>query len=102
MCVISLFVCRWVLNCSGESYAFTLCYICTPVACNTRYTLSTGRKLTPRAATVLSRGLSIVIIILPAFFSISKNVLTLQIASFVSFDSTVAFSMMMAYVFGIY
>ena len=36
-------------------------------------------SLTTRAAAVLSRGLSIVFIILPAYFSISKNVLTLQI-----------------------
>ena len=50
---------------------FTLWYICTLVACDSRYTLSTVRKLTPRAAAVLSRGLSIVIQILPTFFSIS-------------------------------
>ena len=64
---------------------FTLWYICTLVACDSRYTLSTVRKLTPRAAAVFSRGLSIVIQILPTFFSISKNVLTLHnIASFLS------------------
>ena len=33
---------------------FTVWYICTPVACDSWYTLSTVRKLTPRAATVLS------------------------------------------------
>ena len=33
---------------------FTLWYICTLVACDSRYTLSTVRKLTPRAAAVLS------------------------------------------------
>ena len=81
---------------------FTVWYICTPVTGDSRYTLSTVRKLTPRVATVLSGGLSIVIIILPASFSISKNVLTLHIASFMSFDNTVAFGMMMAYAFGIY
>ena len=81
---------------------FTVWYICTPVACDLRYTLSTDCKLTPRAADVLSRGLSIIIIILPAFFSISKNALILQIASFMSFDSTIAFNMMVVYVFGIY
>ena len=81
---------------------FTVWYICTPVTCDSRYTLSTVRKLTPRVPAVLSRGLSIVIIILPAFLSISKNVLTLHIASFMSFDNTVAFGLMMAYVFGIY
>ena len=81
---------------------FTVWYNFTPVACDSMYTLSTVRKLTPRAAAVLSRGSSIVIIILPAFFSISKNVVTLHIASFMSFGSTVTFGMMMAYVFGIY
>ena len=81
---------------------FTVWYICTPVACDSRYTLSTVRKLTPRADAVLSRGLSIISIILSAFFSISKNVLTLRIASFMSLDSTVAFGMIVAYVFGIY
>ena len=55
---------------------FTVWYICTPIACDSMYTLSTVRKLTPRAAAVLSRCLSIVIKILPTFFSISKNVLT--------------------------
>ena len=80
----------------------TVWYICTPVACDLRYTLSTVRKLTPRAVDVLSRGLSIIIINLPAFFSISKKVLSLPIASFMSLDSTVAFGMMVAYVFGIY
>ena len=80
---------------------FTVWYICTPVACDSRYTLSTVRKPTLRPVAVLSRGLSIIIIILLVFFSISKNVLTLQIASFMSFDSTVAFGMMVAYVFGI-
>ena len=77
-------------------------YICTPVACDSRYTLSTVRKLTPRAAAVLSRGLSIVIRILSEFFSILKNILTLHIASFMSFGSTVTSGMMMAYAFGIY
>ena len=81
---------------------FTVWHICTPVACDSMYTLSTVRKLTPIAAAILSRGLSIIIIILLAFFSISKKVLTLQIASFMSFDSTVAFGMLVAYVFGIY
>ena len=66
---------------------FTVWYIFTPVACDSRYTLSTVRKLTPIAAAVLSRGLSIIIIISSAFFSILKNVLTLQIASFMSFDT---------------
>ena len=66
---------------------FTVWYICTPVSCDSRYTLSTVRKLTPIAAAVLSRGLSNIIIILSAFFIISKNVLTLQIASFMSFDT---------------
>ena len=50
--------------------------------CNLWFHTIGVRKLTPRVAAVLSRGLSIVIIILPAFFSISKNVLTLHIASF--------------------
>ena len=63
----------------GISYVFTVWYICTPVACDSRYTLSTVRKLTPRAVTVVLSGLSIVIIILPAFFSVSKNILTLQL-----------------------
>ena len=49
-----------------------------------------------------TQGVSIVIIFLPAFFSILKNVLTFQIASFMFFDNSVAFGMMMAYVFGIY
>ena len=84
------------------SYVFTVWYIYAPVACDSRYTPSTVRKLTPRAAVVLSRGLPINIIILPAFFSIWKNVLTLQIASFMSFDRTIAFGMMMAYFFRIY
>ena len=61
-----------------------------------------GTLYPPRADAVLSRGLSIISIILSAFFSISKNVLTLRFASFMSFDSTVAFGMMVAYVFGIY
>ena len=74
---VCLFVCRWVLNCSGEYHTCLLCGI--HVACDSRYTLSTVRKLTPRAVTVLSIGLSIVIIILPAFFSVSKNILTLQL-----------------------
>ena len=46
-----------------------------------------------------TQGLSIVIIILPAFLSILRNVLTLQIASFIFFDSIVTFGNMMAYVF---
>ena len=33
---------------------FTVWYSCTPVACDSRYTLFTVRKLTPRAAAVLS------------------------------------------------
>ena len=53
-------------------------YICTPVACDSRYTLTTVRKLTPRAPALLSRGLSIVIIILSELFFISKNILTLH------------------------
>ena len=73
-------------------------YLHTYVACDSRYTRSTVRKLTPRAAAVLSRDLSITIIILPVFFSVSKNFLRLLL----SFDSTVAFGMMVAYVFGIY
>ena len=46
-----------------------------------------------------TQGLSIVIIILPALFSILRNVLTLEIASFIFFDSIVTFGNMMAYVF---
>ena len=42
---------------------FTVWYIGTPVACDSRYTLSTVRKLTPRPVAVLTRGLSIIIII---------------------------------------
>ena len=79
VCVrVCVFVCRWVLNCSGEyhtcsgEYLFTVWYICTPVACDSRYTLSTVRKVTPRAVTVLSRGISIVIIILKAFSPFRK------------------------------
>ena len=65
---------------------FTVWYICTHVACDSRYTLSTVRKLTPIAAAVLSRGLSIVIKILPTFFSSSKSILTSHnIASCMSF-----------------
>ena len=66
------------------------------MACDSRYTLSTARKLTPRADAVLSRarGLSIIIIILSAFFSISKNVLTLRMP----FDNTVAFSMSLEFI----
>ena len=51
---------------------FTVWYICTPVACDSRYTISTVRKLTPRPVTVLSRGFSIIIIILPALFPFRK------------------------------
>ena len=91
-----MYVCVCVCVC-----VFTVWYICTPVTYDSRYTLSTVRKLTPRVVTVLSRGLSIVIIILPAYFSISKKC-SLHIASFISFDNNVAFGMMMAYVFGIY
>ena len=64
----------------GIAYVFTVRYICTPGAYDSRHILSTVRKLTLRAAAILSRGLSIGTIILPAFFSILKNVLTLQIA----------------------
>ena len=46
---------------------FTVWYICTPVACDSRYT--------PRPVTVLSRELSIIIIILPALFPFRKMVL---------------------------
>ena len=65
---------RWGLNYSGESYhnVFTVWYTCTPVACDSRYTLSTVPNLTPRVAAVLNRGLSIVIIILPAFLQFKK------------------------------
>ena len=94
MCVC---VCVCVCAC-----VFTVWYICTPVTCDSRYTLSTVRKLTPRVATILSRCLSIVIIILPAFLSILKNVLTLHIASLMCFDNNVVFGIMMAYAFGIY
>ena len=39
MCVMCLFVCRWVLNCSGEYHICLLCvwYICTPVIPGTLY-----------------------------------------------------------------
>ena len=33
---------------------FTVWYMCTPVACDSRYTQSTVRKLTPRPVAVLS------------------------------------------------
>ena len=59
------------------SYVFTVWYICAPVACDYRYTLSTVCKLTPRAAAILPRGFLIDIIVLAAFFSISKYFLTL-------------------------
>ena len=98
MCVC-VCVCRCVCVCVC---VFIVWYICKPVACDSRYSLSTVLKLTPRAAAVLSRGLSIVIIILSEFFFISKNILTLHNASFMSFGSTVTFGMIMAYVFGIY
>ena len=67
-------ICRWGLNYSGESYhnVFTVWYTCTPVACDSRYILSTVPNRTPRVAAVLYRGLSIVIIILPAFSPIQK------------------------------
>ena len=69
----------------GISYVFTVWYICTPVACDSRYTLSTIRKLTPTTVTVLSRGLSIVIIILPAF-SPFRKIFLFTIASFMCID----------------
>ena len=37
-----------------------------------------------------------------SIISLSKNVLTLQIASFMYFDSTVVFGMKVTYVFGIF
>ena len=43
---------------------FTVWYMCTPVACDYRYTLSTVRTLTPRAAAILARGFLIDIIVL--------------------------------------
>ena len=67
-------ICRWELNYSEESYhnVFTVWYTCTPVACDSRYTLSTVPNLTPRVAAVLYQGLSIAIIILPTFSPIQK------------------------------
>ena len=49
VCAMCLFVCMWVLNCSGEYHVcLTVWYICTPVACDSRYTLSTIRRLNDR------------------------------------------------------
>ena len=45
---------------------FTVFYICAPVACDYRYTLSTVCKLTPRAAAILPQGFLIDIIVLAA------------------------------------
>ena len=80
---------------------FTVWYICTPVTCDSRYTLSTVRNLTPRVATVLSR-------LIDRYHNFASIFLHFEKCSyftyclFMSLDNTVAFSMMMAYVFGIY
>ena len=70
--ICNVCICRWGLNYCGESYHICLLCTCTPVACDLRYTLSTVPNLTPRVAAVLYRGLSIVIIILPAFSPFQK------------------------------
>ena len=59
MFVMCLFVCRWVLWVGivsrwGLSYVFTVWYICTPVACDSRYTLSTVRVTSSAAYRSLS------------------------------------------------
>ena len=59
---------------------FTVWYICTPVACDSRYTRFIDRYHN-----------------FASIFSILRNVLTLQIASFIFFDSTVTFSNMRMY-----
>ena len=41
-----LCVFMWILNCSGEYHVcLTVWYVCTQVACDSSYTLSTVRRL---------------------------------------------------------
>ena len=80
---------------------FTVWYMCTPVVCDSRYTQSTVSKLTPRPVAVLS-GL------IDHYHNFASIFLPFEKCSyftdcfFMSFDSTVVFSMKVAYVFGIY
>ena len=82
-------------------HLFTVWYICTPVACDSRYTLSTVRKLTLSNCRSLSRIIDRHQNFSTIFHHFEKCSLH-NIASFMSFDCTVDYGMMMAYVFRFY
>ena len=76
---VCLFVCMWVLNCSGEYHVcLTVWYICTPVTCDSKYTLTTVRRLNDRHHN---------------FACIFLHIEKCSYFSFMSFDTTVTFGM---------
>ena len=75
-------------------YVFTVWYACAPVACEV-HSIYGSQPDTKSSCRSLSRLIDRYHNC-ASIFSISKYVLTLQIVSFISFDSTVAFGMIVA------
>ena len=81
VCMMCLFVCMWELKCSVEYHVCLIVrYIYTPVACDSMYTLSTIRRLNDRHHN---------------FACIFLHFEKCFYFSFMSFDSTVTFGMVM-------